>query len=126
VDFVLPASATSVVGVSTLAPVTAGVPLSAPTAFAIRSLGPSPFAAGGGASLAVRFALPAAARVRVEVLDVSGRRVATLLDEALAAGEHGARWDGSSAAGVQALPGLYLVRVATDQGTRTGRLIVVR
>ncbi len=126
VDCVLPASATSAVGVSTLAPVTAGVLPPAPPAFAIRTPGPSPFVAGGGAALTVRFALPAAARVRVDVLDVSGRRVATLLDEALAAGEHDARWDGASAGGAPAAPGVYLVRVATREGTRTGRVIVVR
>jgi hypothetical protein len=121
VDCVLPA-----VSVTTLAPVTAGVPLSMPPAFAMRVLGPSPFAAGAGAPLTVRFALPAAERVRVEVLDVAGRRIATLLDGALAAGEHDARWDGSAAGGTRALPGVYLVRVATPAGTRTGRVIVVR
>jgi flagellar hook assembly protein FlgD len=82
--------------------------------------------AGAGAPLTLHFALPAPTRVRVEVLDVGGRRVAVLLDAALAAGEHDARWDGSSAGGAQAPPGVYLVRLATGVGSRTGRVIVVR
>ena len=125
VDCILPASTTSAVSVGTLAPVT-GVAAAAPPAFAIRALGPSPFIAGAGAPLTLRFALPATAQVRVEVLDVSGRRVALLLDEVLVAGEHDARWDGSSAGGAPASPGVYLIRLSSGEGTRTGRVIVVR
>lgn len=70
----------------------------------------------------VRFALsvPAPTRVRVEVLDVAGRRMAVIADEVLAAGERPMSWDGRSAAG-PAPPGRYRVRwVAGDREQSLG------
>jgi len=59
----------------------------------------------------VRFALavPAPMRVRVDVFDLAGRRVATLLDETLSPGEHALGWDGRSD-GARAPAGRYRVR----------------
>jgi hypothetical protein len=56
-----------------------------PTHVAIRAITPNPVRAWAS----IRFALPSAARVSLEVFDLHGRRVATLLrDEARAAGMH--------------------------------------
>jgi len=44
----------------------------------------------------------------------------------LAAGEHRLTWNGLTAAGQVAAPGIYLVRLDTPAGARTRRLIVLR
>jgi len=75
------------------------------------------------ASLA--FALPAAGTVRLEVLDVSGRRVWSRT-ASLAAGTHVWSWDGREPAGRESGPGLFLARLVTPWGTRTTRLARVR
>lgn len=70
----------------------------------------------------VRFALavPRATRVRVDVFDVAGRRVATLLDQELTAGEHTMSWDGRID-GVRAPAGRYRVRwMAQDRAQSLG------
>ncbi len=71
------------------------------------------------------FSLPAAGSARLEVLDVSGRRVWSH-SQVLPPGTHEWRWDGRDHAGRDAGPGLYLVRLATPWGTRTSRLARVR
>ena len=66
--------------------------------------------------------LPAAGHARLEVVDVSGRRV-SILENEFAPGTHDWRRDGTSTAGPRTGPGLYLIRLATPWGTRTGRLV---
>ncbi len=70
----------------------------------------------------VRYALPAAADVTVEVVDVLGRLVATVAPGQQAAGEHTVSLDVSAFA-----PGTYAVRVRlADGATATGRITVLR
>jgi len=70
----------------------------------------------------LRFALPAAGHARLEVVDVSGRRLGSFEGE-FAAGPHDWRWDGRGPDGGELGSGLYFVRLATPWGTRTGRLV---
>lgn len=125
VDFSLPASGSAVVSVQADAPVLA-VPSATPSGLALRAVVPNPFPAGGGASVAIRFALPTAQRARVDVFDLDGRFVARLVDGAQAAGEHVARWDGHTRRGTEAPPAVYLVRLASELGTRTARFVLTR
>jgi hypothetical protein len=79
---------------------------------------PNPFAR----STLVRFTLPQASRVMLEVLDVAGRRVVTLADDALLpAGRHEVEF---SAAGLR--PGLYLCRLAAGGVRSTTKLVHTR
>jgi hypothetical protein len=73
-------------------------------------------------STLLRFGLPAAGRVRLEVLDLAGRRVWRSEGE-LPAGAHAWRWDGSTDPGGRAGTGLYFIRLVTPWGTRTERLV---
>ena len=84
---------------------------------------PTPNPAHGLALL--RFSLPAAGEARLEVLDLSGRRVWSR-SASLAAGAHEERWDGRDDAGRTLGAGLYMVRLLTPWGTRGTRLAWVR
>lgn len=68
----------------------------------------------------------AAGPVRLDVLDVGGRRVRTLVDGARPAGVYRARWDGRDDRGRTAATGLYLVRLAAGGVTRTERLVLLK
>ena len=76
-------------------------------------------------STLLRFGLPAAGRVRLEVLDLAGRRVWRSEGES-PAGEHAWRWNGGADQGGSAGTGLYFVRLVTPWGTRTERLVRLR
>jgi len=124
VDCVIPASATSAVTVQATTSLASVTP-SAPVAFGIRSLGPNPFAAGSG-PLVLRCALPVAGAARMEVFDTSGRRIVSLFDRTLSAGEHDVTWDGRDAGGAIAPPGVYLVRLAAGGRVASRRVALVR
>jgi len=59
----------------------------------------------------VEYALAAPGRVIIRVYNLAGRRVATLVDGPVTAGEHTAVWDGTTDRGHRAASGVYLVRM---------------
>lgn len=84
---------------------------------------PNPAREGATLSLALPHAEP---RLRVSVLDLSGRHVATLADGEAGTGAHEYAWDLRDRAGALAAPGVYLAEVSTQSWRRTVRLVVVR
>jgi hypothetical protein len=100
-------------------------PRRAPGRIALAGAVPNPSGAGRAAGVTtLRFSLPAAADVRLEVYDAVGRRVATLVDGRRSAGAGTATWDGLDHAGHPVAPGLYFYRLsalgqrATSKGLR--------
>ncbi len=75
----------------------------------------------GRGSTTLRCSLPRAGSVRIEILDLGGRR-RWHAETMMAAGEHEWRWDGRDETGGAMSPGLYFVRLATPWGERTSRM----
>jgi hypothetical protein len=97
---------------------TTGVVESGPLAFSIEGVRPNPSPVG---PLNVSFALPNNSPARLELLDVSGRRVAVQDVGALGAGRHTVRLKAQ-----RAFPaGIYLVRLTQGANQRTVRAIVI-
>ncbi len=69
----------------------------------------------------LRFELPRDSHVSLEVFDVTGRRVALLVDGQVHAGVHQVRFDGS-----QFASGVYLGRLRTLGQTLTERMVLLR
>jgi hypothetical protein len=84
------------------------------TAFALAQNSPNPFHGG----TAIAFQLPEPERATIEIFDVAGRRVATVLDRDLPAGLHTAMWDGRDASGNEVSAGIYFYRL--EAGPREG------
>ena len=81
---------------------------------------PNPF----NPSTIIPYQLAASAQVRLEVFNVLGQRVATLVDGWQEAGAYRARWDGTDAAG-GAAAGLYLYRLTVDGVHWTGKMVLL-
>ena len=80
--------------------------------------------ARGGMSF--RFAIPADGPVRLAIYDIHGRRVATILDQTLAAGWKSAQWDGRDVHGRLVASGAYLAKLETAVEIRTRKVMVAR
>lgn len=74
-------------------------------------------------AMRVAFTLPMDGDVDLGLLDVNGRRVATLASGELPAGEHAATWNGTDASGHRVNAGIYWLEL-THGGTRTTQRIV--
>ncbi len=70
--------------------------------------------------------LPTKGLVRVEAVDVSGRRVRMLQDGALSAGPHDLVWDLRDDQGQAVRPGVFFVRAEAGGTTFRRRVVVVR
>lgn len=77
-------------------------------------------------SSTIQFSLPAEGQAALQVFDVAGRLVATLMDETRPRGEHQVSWDGKDGQGNAAASGIYFVRLATPSFQTTKRLVVLR
>jgi len=85
---------------------------------------PTPNPAGGSATFA--WTLPRAGHARLDLLDLSGRRVVTLADGAYGANRYVRAWDLRDDRGRRVEPGVYFARLVTDAGARLQRLVVLR
>ncbi len=70
------------------------------------------------------FTLPQAANATVNVYDLAGRKVTTLLDETRGAGAHALQWNRRDASGRRVNAGVYFVRLETP-GTQISRKVIV-
>lgn len=98
------------------------IPESAVGAFALLLATPNPF----NPSTEIRFDLPREDFVSIEVFSSAGRLVRTLVEGRLAAGRHGATWDGRDDAGRAAASGVYFCRIESGRFRDAARLVLVR
>lgn len=100
----------------------ASAPQDLPRRTALLGNRPNPF----NPATNIEFELGHATRVRLEIFDVAGRRVATLIDESLAAGRHTARWTGRDDAGRAASAGTYFYRLSAGTEVQVGKMSLVK
>ena len=106
---------------------TFALPLAASTALVLPSevaLGqnyPNPF----NPSTLIPYQLATPSPVRLEVFNILGQRVTTLVDGQQGAGAYVARWDGTDAAGGAAASGVYFYRLMVDGAHWTGKMVLL-
>jgi len=93
------------------------VAVAAPTTFAVTSAYPNPF----NPSTSIAFTLPEASRVTLNVYDVNGRQVASLVNGMMDAGSHRVTFDGSSLSS-----GVYLYVLKNADQTATGKMVLMK
>ena len=74
----------------------------------------------------IEFDLARAQSVKLEVVDVRGRRIAVLAESAFGAGRHQVDWNGVDANGTQAPSGVYFLRLTTEEGVFTDRVALLK
>ena len=67
-----------------------------------------------------------AAPVRLEVFDVTGRRMRLLVDGVQEPGTYEAAWDGTGAAGAPVASGVYLARLQVGSHVQVRRMLLVK
>lgn len=85
--------------------------------FMLHTAYPNPF----NATTSIEFELPRSADVTLNIYDVQGRLVTTLLDEVAAAGVHSVGWGCAECAS-----GLYFVRMSAGEFVATQKILLVK
>jgi hypothetical protein len=89
---------------------------------ALRQNYPNPF----NPSTVIAFDIATAGRVRIEVFDVLGRRVATIADRSFETGRHRIVWNGDDDAGRAVASGVYLCRLEAGMNRDTKKIVLAR
>jgi hypothetical protein len=93
-----------------------------PRQFGLAQNYPNPF----NPSTSIDFSLPVASRATVDVYNVVGEKVTTLLDRFLPAGRYSVSWDGANANGKPASSGMYFYRLKAGEFTDTKKMMLVK
>ena len=92
-----------------------------PDGFALGQNYPNPF----NPSTIIPYQIPASTHVRLEVFNMLGQRLATLVDTERSAGAHTAQWDGTDVAGRAVGAGVYIYRLSGGGVTVSRRMVLV-
>jgi flagellar hook assembly protein FlgD len=88
-----------------------------PIQFKVRQNTPNPF----NPSTTISCTVPEKGNVTIEIFNVAGQKVKTLVNGTMSAGEHSVRWDGSGCSA-----GVYFYKVKAGKFERTMRMTLVR
>lgn len=88
-----------------------------PREFALEQNFPNPF----NPSTTISFAVPRAGRVTLEIYDILGRKVATLLDENVESGQHSVVWSAESAPS-----GMYFYKLNHAGGSILRKMAIIK
>jgi hypothetical protein len=90
--------------------------------FGLQQNEPNPFRE----STAIRYSLAGGGAVRLEIFDVRGREVRTLVDADLSEGPHTTVWRGKDGQGRQLPAGIYFCRLTAGRRTATRKMIYLK
>ena len=93
-----------------------------PTRFSLSDNFPNPF----NPMTTIKFSLPADSRVKLNVYDLAGRLVTTLIDDNLVAAEHTVIWDGRTNTGQRVASGTYYYRLSADGFEQTKKMMLIK
>ena len=82
---------------------------------------PNPFKRG----TTLRYTLSENSHVVLEIYDIQGQKVRTLIDGHAGVGRHSTRWDGNDENGKPAASGVYFYKIATDQYSDTRKMVLL-
>jgi hypothetical protein len=93
-----------------------------PTEFSLYPNRPNPF----NPSTVISYDLPKATYVRIEVINILGQRVITLVDEQKIAGRYEVEWNGVDAGGNRVSSGIYLYRMKAGDFVSTKKMLLMK
>ena len=93
-----------------------------PSEFALSQNFPNPF----NPETTIAYDLAAGSQVRLEIYNVVGQRIQTLVSKEQSAGRYRVRWDGADAQGRQVASGVYFYRLHTEAFQAVRKLMLLK
>lgn len=93
-----------------------------PTVYALDQNYPNPF----NPTTTIHYQLPQATEIKLEIFNLRGQRVATLVDRRQAAGYYAVIWDGKDDLGHPVTSGVYIFRLESREFIKVRKLVLIR
>ncbi len=101
---------------------TLSVSVTVPRVYSLSQNYPNPF----NPTTMIKYSLPEAQHVTLEIYNSLGERVRTLVNAAQDAGNHTSQWDGLNSSGHSAASGMYLYKITAGKFTSTKKMLLIR
>ena len=93
-----------------------------PAQFELAQNYPNPF----NPETIIKYSVPYRSDVRIDIYNILGRKVTTLVDEVKAAGEYDAVWNGTNGAGARAASGVYFYRLKAGDKAMVRKMLLMK
>ena len=93
-----------------------------PSEIVLKQNHPNPF----NAETVIEYRLPKPTKVKVNVYNVLGQRVTTLIDQVQTAGYHKTSWDGTNKSGITVSSGVYFYEIQTSEFSECRKMVLLR
>ncbi|MEZ5357434.1 MAG: FlgD immunoglobulin-like domain containing protein [Candidatus Zixiibacteriota bacterium] len=93
-----------------------------PDGFELSQNYPNPF----NPMTTINYTLPQSDHVRLDVINVQGQIVRTLVDQVMGPGEHSVVWDSKDAAGAQVSSGIYVYRLTAGDASTAKKMTLLK
>jgi flagellar hook assembly protein FlgD len=93
-----------------------------PDKFTLYQNYPNPF----NPSTTISFTLAQPSNTRLEIFNIRGEKVRTLVNNYCSAGYRSAVWDGADDAGILVPSGVYMYRLITSSGVRVRNMLLLK
>ncbi|OVE80494.1 hypothetical protein BVY01_00145 [bacterium I07] len=93
-----------------------------PTEYALRQNYPNPF----NPHTTIRYQIPEAGHVAIEIFNMMGQRIRTLVEEDKVAGQYSVQWDGKDDTGQAVASGMYLYHIEAEGFTQSRKMLLMR
>ena len=93
-----------------------------PDVFALHQNYPNPF----NPVTTIRFDVPQESHIRMDIYNILGQRVRTLVNSHMQAGYHATRWNGTNDMGKPLSSGMYIYRIHSSEFTSVKKLVLMK
>jgi hypothetical protein len=83
---------------------------------------PNPF----NPTTTIKYRIPAPGRVSLDIINIAGQKVLTLIDEVHSAGFYEISWNGKNNVGQYAADGIYLYRLKSGDCIKSGKMLLLK
>ncbi|KAA3601521.1 MAG: T9SS C-terminal target domain-containing protein [Calditrichaeota bacterium] len=93
-----------------------------PETFALKQNFPNPF----NPTTKINFDLPISSKVKLEIFNLLGQKVRTLVDRKINAGFNSVTWNGKNDFGNQVSSGIYIYKIQTEDFTQSKKMVFLK
>ncbi len=97
-------------------------PTNLPEGYGLSQNYPNPF----NPTTSIDYSIPTAQHVRMDIFNINGRKVRTLVDSYLGAGPHTVEWDGRNDRGTTVASGIYLYKLQAGDYSETRKMNFIK
>ena len=93
-----------------------------PQTYALEQNFPNPF----NPTTNIKYSIPKEGNVKIQVFDITGKLVTTLVDQSMSSGSYTVTWNGRNSSGQSVVSGIYLYRIQSNDFVAVKKMVMLK